>query len=149
LRPFTAGTVPALPVRAASWWYVGQTPVANAAVVALADGVALADADAADELAAPGDDAAALADTGADDDATADDAAADDTADDAAGVDELGADEAGAACLLDVQAASMRLPPTMAMSARRCPIASSLPTSGAIITPRVARLSDGYGALEP
>jgi hypothetical protein len=93
-----------------------------------ADGAALADAlaltDAADELAAAGDDAAALADTGADADAE-EDAGSDET-----GPDEAGADAAEAPCLLDVQAASTRLPPTMAMSARRCPIASSVPTFG-------------------
>jgi hypothetical protein len=90
-----------LPVRATSWWYVGQTPVGNAGVVALADGVALGEADAAAELAATPDDAAVLAETGA--------------------------EVAGAACLLDEQAASTRLPPTMAMSARRCPMTTSLP----------------------
>jgi uncharacterized damage-inducible protein DinB len=115
--------------------------VALGDVVALDDADALADAEAADELAAPGDDAASLADTGADDEASADDAAAD--------ADETGADDAGAACLLDVQAASTRLPPTMAMSARRCPMPTSLPTSRPIITPRFARLSDVYGALDP
>jgi hypothetical protein len=124
-----------LPVRAASWWYVGQLPVGNAAVVALGDAAALGDAVAladaeADELAAAGDDAAA--ETGADE-ATADDAAADSPADVAA-PDETGAEAAGAACLLDVQAASTRLPPTMAMSARRCPMPTSLPTSGPILT---------------
>ena len=123
--------MPALPVRATSWWYVGQIPVGNAAAVALGDVVALADAEAADELAAAGDDVAALAETGADDEATADDAAADGDA-----LDETGTDAAGAACLLDVQAASMRLPPTMAMSARRCPMLTSLPTSGPISTPQ-------------
>jgi hypothetical protein len=124
-------------VRAASWWYVGQMPVGNAAVVALAlgaaDFVALADAEAADELAATGDDAAA--ETGAGDEAAADDAAAEVGAADDAGGEETGADAAGVACLLDVQAASMRLPPTMAVSARRCPIASSVPTSGTIFSP--------------
>jgi len=123
-------------VRATSWWYVGQIPVGNAAIFALGDVVALADAEAADELAAAGDDVAALAETGADDEAAADDAAADDTAEDAAAPDEAGADAAGAACLLDVQAASTRLPPTMAMSARRCPMLTSLPTSGPISTPQ-------------
>jgi len=124
----TAGTVPALPVRATSWWYVGQIPVGNAAAVALGD----ADADADDELGVTADDAAALAETGADDDSTAaaDDAAADEAGPDEAGPDEAGPDAAGAACLLDVHAASTRLPPTMAVSTRRCPIASSVPTSG-------------------
>lgn len=111
-------------MRATSWWYVGQTPVGNAAALALGDG--LADADGADELAATGDDE--TAETGADDEATADDAAAEADADDAAAPDETGSDPAGAACLLDVQAASTRLPPTMAMSARRCPMLTSLPT---------------------
>jgi uncharacterized damage-inducible protein DinB len=141
LSPFTAGTLPALPVRATSWWYVGQIPVGNAAVVALGDAVAFGDAEAADELAATADDAAALADTGADDEATA-------AADDAAAA-ETDADAVGAACLLDVQAASTRLPPTMAMSARRCPMLTSLPTSGPIVTQRFAQLSDVYGALDP
>jgi hypothetical protein len=114
-------------VRATSWWYVGQIAVGNAAAVAVGD--ALADADAADELAATADDAAALDDTGAAEAAAADDAATDDP-----GADETGADEAGAACLLDVQAASTRLPPTIAMSARRCPMASSVPTSVPLAT---------------
>jgi hypothetical protein len=116
-------------VRATSWWYVGQIAVGNAVAVALGDAelVALADAEATDELAATADDAAALAETGADAGAGAED--------DDAGADDAGADDvAGAACLLDVQAASTRLPPRMAMSARRCPMASSVPRSGPIIT---------------
>jgi len=134
-------------VRATSWWYVGQTPVGNAAGAALGDVVALGDAEAAVELAATGEDAAA--ETRAGDEATAADAPAEDTADDAAASDETGADAAGAACLLDVQAASTRLPPTMVMSARRCPMLTSLPTSEPIITQRFVQLSDVYGALDP
>jgi hypothetical protein len=111
--------VPALPVRATSWWYVGQIAVGNAAVVALGDVVALADAEADDELAATGDDAAE-----------------EDAADDEAGAAETGSDAAGAACVLDVQAASTRLPPTMAMSARRCPMPTSLHISTHIFIPR-------------
>jgi hypothetical protein len=121
--------VPALPVRATSWWYVGQLAVGNAAVVALRDG--LAEAEAADELPATADDAAALAETGTDDDATAADAATEDST-----ADEGAADETGAACLLDVQAASTRQPPTMAISARRCPMPTSLPISAPITTPQ-------------
>ena len=103
--------------------------------MAVGDALALADAEAADELAATADDPGALDDTGADDEATvaADDAAADDP-----GVDDTGADVAGAACLLDVQAASTRLAPTRAMSAGRCPMESSVPTSGTIATQRFA-----------
>jgi hypothetical protein len=119
-----------LPVRATSWWYVGQIPVGNAAVVARAD--ALADAEAAAELPATADDAAALDDTGADDEPAA---AADDAAADAADVAEAGAEVAGTTCLLDVQAASTRLPPTMAISARRCPMLTSLPASEPITRP--------------
>jgi hypothetical protein len=87
--------------------------------VALGDVVALADAEAVDELAATGDDAAE-----------------EDAADDEAGAAETGADVAGAACVLDVQAASTRLPPTMAMSARRCPMQTSLHISRHIFIPR-------------
>jgi hypothetical protein len=62
----TAGTVPAFPVRAASWWYVGQIAAGCAAAVGLGD--ALADVDALAEV-----------DAAADGDGTADDAAALDT----------------------------------------------------------------------
>jgi hypothetical protein len=117
--------------------------LADADGLALADVEALADAEAADELAATTDDAAALAETGADDEATPGADAAD-----AAGAEKPGAEAAGAACLLEVHAASSRLPPRMATSARRCPITSSVPTSGLIITPRLPRLSDVYGALD-
>jgi hypothetical protein len=111
-------------VRATSWWYVGQIAVGNAATVGDVD------AEAADELPATADDAAALSETGGDDEPTA---AADDAAAEA-GTDEPGADAVGAACLLEVHAASTRLPPTIAMSARRCLIASSVPTSVPLAT---------------
>ena len=102
--------------------------------MALGDGVAL---EVADDVAALVDDAAALADaavlaeTEADDEATA---AGDDAAAGEVEADKPGADAAGAACLLDVHAASTRLPPTMAMSARRYLMASSVPTSGLLAT---------------
>ena len=99
-------------------------------MVALGDGVVLAEA--ADELATIGDDAAA--ETGAEDEATADDAAVEAGAAEDGTAADAGADAAGAACLLDVQAASTRLPPTMATSARRCPMLTSLPISGPILT---------------
>ncbi len=114
-------------MRAASWWYVGQIAVGNPVAVALGD------AEADDELAASADDAAALAETRADDEPTV---AADDAAADEAGAAEPGADAAGAACLLDVHAASTRLPPRITMSARRCPMESSLPRSRPTTTVR-------------
>jgi len=128
-------------VRAASWWYVGQIAVGNPVAVALGNAdadadvvaLALALAPALAEAGDEADDAAALDETGADDDAAAADAV---TAE--AGADDAGPDADDAACLLDVQAARTRLPPTMTVSARRCPMESSVPGSGTIATQRFA-----------
>ena len=94
------------------------------------DAIALAETGADDEATVAGDDAAALAESGADDEATEGD---DEVADEVA-VAEPGADAAGAACLLDVHAPSTRLAPTTAMSAGRCPMRSSVPRSATITT---------------
>ncbi|HEY0870574.1 MAG TPA: hypothetical protein VGD55_09250 [Acidothermaceae bacterium] len=118
----TAGTAPALPLRAASWWYVGQMAAGLVGPVAVGD--ALADAvvgvAAALDVAAAGDDAGALEASALD--VPVLDAAAVDTA--AADAAVLEADDFG---WLDVHAASASMPPTRTAISRRCPMPTSLP----------------------
>jgi hypothetical protein len=118
----TAGTAPALPERAASWWYVGQ--IAAGLVDAVAVGDAFADAvvgaAAALDVAAAGDDAATLEAIALDVPALDAVAVEPDATDGAA----LDGDDFG---WLDVQAASASMPPTRTAISRRCPMPTSLP----------------------